>query len=341
MIVWHSPWAFLLLLGVLWLFIKRFILASKNETSFFQFSSLKVLKTPALKNHRGIKVKLIPIVDILKLIGLTLAILALARPQQADEITKKNIDGIDIMITMDISDSMLIEDMPPINRLECAKENLKHFINARTNDRIGLVLFMGEAFTKVPLTTDYNLLREAVKSAEPLRSIKMGTAIGVALANSVNRLKDSNAKSKVIVFMTDGENNSGTVDPETALAIAKGYGIRIYTIGIGKDGETRLPIYSTDPFGNKVKRYVPFYDVVNTELLELMAKETGGRFWRVKSDNEMDEVFKEIDKLEKTKIEVNKYTKYTELFPLWLMSSFLVLFLGLFLERFVLRRFPS
>lgn len=339
MMVWNSPWAFLCLIPIVVYWVRRWFW-SKEQRPVLQYSSLKVISSAEVKRKRGIKVFIAPIVDLLKTVGLILAVVALARPQHADEITKKNVDGIDIMIALDISDSMIIEDMPPLNRVECAKENIRQFVKSRTTDRIGLVLFMGEAFTKVPLTLDYNLLLDAIKDVQPLRTIKMGTAIGVALANAVNRLKDSKAKSKVIIFLTDGENNSGTIDPETALEIAKGYGIKIYTIGIGKDGETRLPIYSTDPFGNKVKRYVPFYDTVNTELLTMMAQDTGGKYWRVQSANAMEEVFHEIDKLEKTKVEVNKYTKYTELFPPFLAFSFLFLFLSLLFERFYLRRFP-
>jgi Ca-activated chloride channel family protein len=335
MIVWNFPWAFLLLfvLGGLWVWKK---MHGKEERPVFQYSTV----APAKKIKKGWKVRLIPLVGLSKYLALIFAIVALARPQKADEVTKKNVDGIDIVISFDISDSMLIEDMPPLNRMECAKENMRQFIEGRTSDRIGLVVFMGESYTKVPLTMDYKMLLDVVKDLEPSRSMKMGTAIGVGLANAVGRLKDSKAKSKVIIFMTDGENNSGTIDPETALEIAKGYGIKIYSIGIGKDGETKLPIISTDPFGNKIKRYQPFFSTVNEDLLKLMASETGGKFWRATSARSMEEVFKEIDKLEKTKVEINKYTKYTELFPFWLSTAFFCLLFSLILERVLLRRFP-
>jgi Ca-activated chloride channel family protein len=335
MIVWNFPWAFLLLLILAGLWVWKRVYA-KEERPVFQYATV----APAKKIKKGLKVYLIPFVSILKYLALIFAVIALARPQKADEITKKNIDGIDIVFSFDISDSMIIEDMPPLNRLECAKENMRQFIEGRTSDRIGLVVFMGESFTKVPLTMDYKMLLEVVKGLEPSRSMKMGTAIGVGLANAVGRLKDSKAKSKVIIFMTDGENNSGTIDPETALEIAKGYGIKIYSIGIGKDGETKLPIISTDPFGNKVKRYQPFFSTVNEDLLKLMASETGGKFWRATSARSMEEVFKEIDKLEKTKVEINKYTRYTELFPFWLSTAFFCLLFSLILERVILRRFP-
>jgi Ca-activated chloride channel family protein len=335
MIIWNFPWAFLLLLPLLGLWIwKRW--HKNEERPVFQYSTVR----PAKMIKKGFKVYLIPLVGFSKYLALVFAIVALARPQKADEVIKKNIDGVDIVIAFDISDSMIIEDMPPLNRLECAKENMRQFVEGRSNDRIGLVVFMGESYTKVPLTMDYKMLIDVIKELEPSRSMKMGTAIGVGLANAVGRLKDSKAKSKVIIFMTDGENNSGLIDPETALAIAKSYGIKIYSIGIGKDGETKLPIISVDPFGNKIKRYQPFYSSVNEELLKLMATETGGQFWRATSARSMEQVFKEIDKLEKTKIEINKYTNYTELFPVWLSWAFFFLFFSLILERVILRRFP-
>lgn len=335
MIVWNFPWAFLLLLVLAGLWIWKSF-HRKEERPVFQYSTVR----PAKAIKKGFKVYLIPLVNIFKYLALIFAVVALARPQKADEITKKNIDGIDIVIALDISDSMVIEDMPPLNRIECARENIYQFIKGRTSDRIGLVVFMGESYTKVPLTMDYKMLLDVVKELEPSRTMKMGTAIGVGLANAVGRLKDSKAKSKIIIFLTDGENNSGTIDPETGLDIAKGYGIKIYSIGIGKDGETKLPIITTDPFGNKIKRYQPFFSTVNEELLKQMASETGGKYWRATSARIMEEVFKEIDKLEKTKVEVNKYTKYTELFPFWLSTAFFCLLFSLVLERVILRRFP-
>lgn len=267
-------------------------------------------------------------------------IFALARPQESSTRIKRNVEGIDIMVTFDISDSMLIEDMAPINRLESAKDTVKKFIEKRTSDRIGLVVFSGESYTRVPLTLDYPLLQKSVSEIETSRNIKMGTAIGVALANSVARLKDSTAKSRVVLFMTDGENNSGTIDPETALEIAKGYGIKIYSIGIGRDGQAQLPVILEDAFGRKIKRYRPMHSQVNEELLGRMASETGGKFWRATTSNALNEIFDEIDRLEKSKVEVNQFTKYTELYQKHLRLGLVLFAFGWLLQLTAYRRSP-
>lgn len=330
---WHNPEAFLLFVPWLGLVLRSWW--QRNNRAAFKFSTLQLL--PRIKTWR---VYLAPLPTLLQFLALAFFIIALARPQRSDELTKRNVEGIDIVITLDISDSMLIEDMPPLNRLEAAKETIKEFIQGRNSDRIGLVLFMGEAFTKIPLTLDYEMLLGELKEIQPSRTIKMGTAIGVALANAVGRLKDSKAKSRVIVFLTDGENNSGTIDPETALEIAKGENIKLYTIGVGKDGETRLPVYSTDAFGRQIKTYQPFHSTVNEELLKKMADETGGKYWRATSYSGIKDVFREIDRLERTNIEVNKFTRYTELYQKWVKWGLFMLILGVILRTLVLRRFP-
>jgi Ca-activated chloride channel family protein len=262
--------------------------------------------------------------------------------EAAKETIKKNVEGIDIVIALDISDSMLIEDMKPLNRLEAAKETIKKFIEGRSSDRIGLVIFAGESFTLVPPTLDYQLILSRVDEITTAASarIKDGTALGVALANAAGRLKDSQAKSRVVIFMTDGENNSGTIDPETGLEIAKGYGIKIYSIGIGKDGPTRIPIYTRDIFGQKVKTYQPFDSTVNEDLLGRMAKETGGKYYRASKEDSLRGVFKDIDSLEKTKIDVNKFTNYTEKYPPYLVMAIIFYLAGLLLGRSWLRRVP-
>jgi len=279
--------------------------------------------------------------QVLMLLGLSLLIVALARPQEASTKVKKNVQGIDIVIAFDISDSMLIEDMAPVNRLESAKDTIVKFVEGRKTDRIGLVVFSGESYTRVPLTLDYPLLLNSVKEVQTSRNIKMGTAIGVALANSVARLKDSTAKSRVIIFLTDGENNSGTIDPETALDIAKGYGVKIYSIGIGRDGEAQLPVIMEDAFGRKIKRYRPMHSKVNEELLSRMANETGGKFWRATTSNSLKGVFSEIDQLEKSKVEVNQYTKYKELYQSYLKWAVIFFVLGVLLRGTAYRRIPS
>lgn len=331
----HSPWAFLVLAVVLVAAIFYWWIVRKQRATFSHPRTSRLRKVSVT-----LKQQLVELPFILKASALCFAVVALARPQLADEKVKRNVEGIDIMIVLDISDSMLIEDMRPENRLEAAKATAIEFVNARVSDRIGLVVFSGESFTRVPLTLDYDLLRESISRIEISRNVKMGTAIGVALANAAARLKDSTAKSRVILFLTDGENNSGTIDPLTALDIVKGYGLKTYTIGIGKDGETQLPIITTDQFGRQFKRYQPFYSAVNQELLEKIATETGGRFYRAETANELSAIYGEIDRLERNKIEENKFVKYEELFPSYLWWALLLYFMGVILPQTWLRRSP-
>lgn len=334
---WMSPQAFLLILPVilvgLWrLWQRRRLQPSLQVSSVSLFRDLK----PSART------RLVSLPNVLKILGLILAIVALARPREANTRIKKNVEGIDIVICLDISDSMLIEDMKPSNRLDAAKDIIRRFVEKRTSDRIGLVIFAGESFTLVPPTLDYQLLTgriDEITTAQEAR-IKDGTAIGVGLANAVGRLKDSQAKSRVLIFLTDGENNSGTIDPETALEIAKGYGIKIYSIGIGKDGPTRIPMYQRDVFGNKVKTYQPFESTVNEDLLKKMASETNGKFYRAEDGKSFEAVFNDIDRLEKTKVDVNKYTNYTEKFPPYLRWGLLFYLVGSVLGLSVLRRVP-
>ncbi len=335
MLSYATPAAFLLFIPLLALTAWLIIRGRKHPTVLF--SSLEFAKTlnPSLRA----RLKWLP--AALMIASLTCAIIALARPQRADTKIKKNVEGIDIMLTLDISDSMVIEDMPPYeNRIEAAKKICAEFVEGRPNGRIGLVVFMGEAFTRVPLTLDHQLLLQSLKDLKISRNIKMGTAIGSALATSVGRLRDSKAKSRVIVFATDGENNSGTIDPETALDIAKGYGMKIYAIGIGKDGDAQLPIESVDAFGRKVKRYQPIHSTINDDLLGRFANETGGTYRRATDGNILRKVFKDVDGLEKTKIEMSQYTKYAELFPPWLTAAVWLAIAALFLGQTVFRRVP-
>ncbi|HEY1079849.1 MAG TPA: VWA domain-containing protein [Bdellovibrio sp.] len=334
---YHSSWAFWLILPVviilIWTMWNR-----RKKTPTLQFGSVDLLKsvTPSLRT------RLMHLPNFLKALGLILAIVALARPQTTNTKIKKNVEGIDIVICLDVSDSMLIEDMKPLNRLEAAKETIKQFIEGRSSDRIGLVVFAGESFTMVPPTLDYQMILQRVDEITSASSarIKDGTALGVAMANAAGRLKDSQAKSRVMIFMTDGENNSGTIDPETGLEIAKGYGIKVYSIGLGKDGPTRIPVYTRDIFGQKIKTYQPFESTVNEELLERMAKDTNGKFYRATNESGLKKIFNDIDSLEKTKIDVNKFTNYKEEFPPYLVMGILFYLLGLLLGRSWLRRVP-
>lgn len=333
MTIWDSPWAFVFVIA---LAVVLFLvwLWRKEKWGYLRFSSLKAVRSVP----RGIRARLSFLPFVLKAVAIVIAIAALARPQKADEKVKKNIEGIDIMVTLDISESMLIEDMKPANRLESAKKTIEEFVQQRVSDRIGLVVFSGESYTRVPLTLDYDVLLGNLKQVKTSRSIKMGTAIGVALASAASRLKDSEAKSKVVVLLTDGENNTGLIDPLTALRIAKDFDIRIYTIGVGIDGQAKLPIFTKDVFGRTIKRYQPMHSKVNVSLLGQLAKETGGKFYRASNTKSLKNVFTDINDLEKTKIDVNRYVRYQELFQNWLVWAVAIYVLGGLLQLTVLRR---
>ncbi len=331
---WYSSWAFFLI-PVVVAFVAWAYWRSRKRSPTVQYSSLGLLKGIP----RPLRTQLMWLPTFILLAALVLIVIALARPQRADTKVRKNVEGIDIMLVIDVSDSMLIEDMKP-NRLVASKEILKEFVRRRTNDRLGLVMFSGEAYTRVPLTLDHKILLESIEAIKITRSIKMGTAIGVALAAGSGRLKESTAKSRVMVFMTDGENNSGTIDPETALDIAKGFGIRIYSIGAGVDGDAQLPIETIDAFGRKVKRYQPIHSTVNDELLGKMASETGGKYYRATDNASLKKVFEDIDRMEKSKIDVNQYTKYAEMYEPWLMWGIILFLLSWFLQVTIFRKVP-
>ena len=331
--IWHSSWAFLLLLLIIAVMAYNWYRGNRRVGAL-PLSTLGLAKQAGV----GVRGQLRSLPDILKALGLVFVVVALARPQKTDEKINRNVEGIDIMMALDISHSMLIEDMKPVNRLESAKQTIREFIDKRLSDRIGLVVFSGESYTRVPLTLDYPVLRQNLSEVQTSTNIKMGTAIGVALGNAVSRLKESRAKSRIVVLLTDGENNTGLIDPQTALKIAKDFGVRIYTIGVGKDGQAQLPIVSQDVFGRKVKRYQPIHSKVNVDLLGQLAQETGGKFYRATNTNALANVFTDIDTLEKSKIEVNKYTKYSELFFHYLFWGLLLYGLGFGLQSTFLRR---
>lgn len=265
-------------------------------------------------------------------LGTLFVFLALARPQEKTLQPKTSEKGVDILFALDISDSMLIEDMSPHeNRLESAKHHIKNFIKNRPFDRLGLVIFSGEAYTRVPLTVDKGLLLQNLSDVAVSDYMKKGTAIGVALAASANRVKESESKSKVIVLLTDGENNTGVIDPLTALDLTADLGARVYTLGIGRDGRSMLPVFTRDRFGRKVKSYRPFPTKINEKLLKEIASKTGGRFYRASEESDMSSIFKEIDDLETTELKLPDTYKVVELFqkPLWYAVILFSLF-GLF-----------
>ena len=263
----------------------------------------------------------------LKAAALSLLIVALARPQSASTNSTSNIEGIDIVLAMDVSGSMLARDLKP-DRLTAAKQVASDFVSGRPGDRMGLVIFSGETFTQVPLTTDHGVMLNMLAEMKN-GLIDDGTAIGDGLATAVSRLKDSEAISKVIILLTDGMNNAGSVDPYTAAEIAKLYGIRVYTIGVGTYGTAPMPVQS--PFGGTVIQQMKVE--IDEKLLSTVANSTGGKYFRATNNQKLDEVYHEIDKLERSKIEVTEFRRlHEEFYPLVAWA------LALLLIEFVLRK---
>ena len=269
----------------------------------------------------------------LRILGLSLLIIALARPQSFSSGENVYTEGIDIAMLLDISGSMLAEDFKP-NRLEAAKQVIDEFVSGRTTDKIGLVVFASESFTQCPLTIDYPVLRGLLSEIKS-GIIEDGTAIGTAIANGVNRLKDSEAKSKVVILLTDGVNNSGEIDPITAAQIAKKFGIRIYTVGVGTEGEAPYPFQT--PFG---KRYQMVPVEIDEATLKQVAEITDGNYFRATDNKKLEDIYNEIDTLEKTRVEITSYRKAKELFYSWLGAGLILVFLELVISRSYLRKLP-
>jgi Ca-activated chloride channel family protein len=316
-------WLLLVLpLLLLWFFWKR-----KQQTAVLKISSLKGFDTS--KNWLA---KLRPLLFVLRLITLALIIVAMARPRTVDESTRiKTTKGIDIVIAIDVSASMLARDLKP-NRLEALKVVASKFIQARPNDRLGLVEYAGESYTKTPLTSDKNIVLSSLKSIKYNTTITGGTAIGMGLATSVNRLKESRAKGKVIILLTDGVNNSGFIDPKIASELAVEFGIKVYTIGIGSNGMALSPI---GILPNGSFQYGNIQVEIDEDLLKQIAETTGGKYFRATSNSKLEDIYEEINKLEKTEIEETKYKSYDELFRPLVLAAF-----GLLLFELLLRYTP-
>lgn len=320
-------WCLLLLPALLvWYILKR-----KKQTAALTISSLKGFKTT--KNWLA---KLRPILFALRLVALAAIIVALTRPREVDESTKiKTTSGIDIVMAIDVSASMLARDLKP-NRLEALKSVAARFINARPNDRIGLVEYAGESYTKTPLTSDKGIVLSSLKSIKYNTVIEGGTAIGMGLATSVNRLKDSRAKSKVIILLTDGVNNSGAIDPKIASELAVEFGIKVYTIGLGTNGMAVSPI-GVLPNGKFQYGNMPVQ--IDEELLKEIAKTTGGEYFRAISTTRLGEIYEQINKLEKTEIEEFKFKSYDEKFRPIVLFALVLLGLELLLRYTVFKSF--
>jgi Ca-activated chloride channel family protein len=320
-------WLFLILPGLmLWYFWKR-----KQQTASLKISSIKGFKTG--KNWLA---RLRPMLFILRLLALSAIIVAMTRPRTVNESTKiKTSQGIDIVMAIDVSASMLARDLKP-NRLEALKTVAARFINARPNDRIGLVEYAGESYTKTPLTSDKSIVLSSLKSIVYNTIIEGGTAIGSGLATSVNRLKESRAKSKVIILLTDGVNNTGYIDPKIASELAVEFGIKVYTIGLGSNGLAMSPI-GIRPDGGF--QYGNVQVEIDEVLLKDISKITGGQYFRATSATKLSEIYDEINKLEKTDIEEFKYTNYDEMFRPWVLFALGMLGLDILLRFTVFRSF--
>ena len=270
---------------------------------------------------------------VLRTFVLVMIVISIARPRSSEELSKVDTEGIDIVLAMDVSTSMLARDLTP-DRINASKDIAIEFISQRPSDRMGIVVFAGESFTQCPLTTDRATLINLMKEVQT-DLIEDGTAIGNGLATAVARLKDSDARSRVVILLTDGVNNSGEVSPQTAAEIAKTYGIRGYTIGVGKEGMAPYPVMT--PFGVQVQNMKVEID---EKLLKEVAESTGGRYFRATDNTKLAEIYSEINKMEKAKTTVDSFPVYKELFGPFALAALFALLLELFFKWFIIRRLP-
>ena len=303
---------------------------------YFRFKKVSNLKISSFDNFKtkSFKSKLYPLLNTLRIISIVLVIIALSRPQEISNSSRtKTSSGIDIVIAVDISSSMLAQDLKP-NRLEALKSVASEFINDRINDRIGLVIYAGESYTKTPVTSDKEVVINSLTEISFDGIIDDGTAIGMGLATSVNRLKDSKAKSKVIILLTDGVNNSGFIDPSTAADLASTYGIKTYTIGLGTNGNARAPV-ALNPNGSF--RFGITKVEIDEDLLNEVADKTGGKYFRATDNRKLEEIYEEINKLEKTEVEEIKYSDIDEKYRPFALLAFALISLELFLKYVIFR----
>lgn len=320
---------YLFLLLLLIPYIVWYIMRRKKYEATLQISDARVYAhTP-----KSFRIYLLHAPFVLRLAALVMIILVLARPQSTNSWQNSEIEGIDIMLAIDISGSMMAEDLKP-NRLEASKDVAAEFINGRPTDNIGITLFAGESFTQCPLTTDHSVLLNFVHNIQT-GIIEDGTAVGMGIANAVTRLKDSKAKSKVIILLTDGTNNRGDISPLTAAEIAKSFGIRIYTIGVGTNGTAPFPY----PTAMGVQ-YVNMPVEIDEKALTQIAHITEGNYFRATSNSKLKEVYQEIDKLEKTKLNVKEYSKRQEEYRLFALIAFLCVLLEVLLRNSILKKIP-
>ncbi|NDW12947.1 VWA domain-containing protein [Bacteroides sp. 214] len=320
---------YLFLLLLLIPYIVWYIIRRKRNEATLQVSDARVYAhTP-----KTWRIYLLHASFVLRIVALTMIIIVLARPQSTNSWQSSEIEGIDIMIAVDVSTSMLAEDLKP-NRLEAAKDVAAEFINGRPNDNIGIVVFAGETFTQCPLTTDHAVLLNLFNSIKT-GIIEDGTAVGMGIANAVSRLKDSKAKSKVIILLTDGTNNRGDISPLTAAEIAKSFGIRVYTIGVGTNGTAPYPY----PTAMGVQ-YVNVPVEIDEKALSQIAGITDAQYYRATSNTKLKEVYEQIDKLERTKLNVKEFSKRQEEYRIYAFIALLCVLLEVLLRNSVLKKLP-
>ncbi len=325
-----SPWFLSLLLllpALVWYYLQR----KKKEQPSLRYSSTGLFSGARLSWRA--RLAWVPVA--LRGLVVLLVILALARPQKGRSSQEVESEGIDILLALDISSSMKAEDFKPQNRLHVAKETIKEFIAGRKHDRLGLVVFARQAFTQCPLTLDYGVLLDFLRQVD-FGLVEDGTAIGMGIITCVNRLKDSEAKSKIIILLTDGVNNAGEVDPVTAAGAAQAFGIRVYTIGVGRPGAALYP-YDDPVFG---KRYVYMRNEIDEASLSKIADLTGGRYFRARTERMLSEIYKKIDELEKTKIKVKEYRQFDERFWPFALTGLGFFLAEIFLAHSLFRRMP-
>ena len=319
----------LLIPYILWYFLYR-----KNSEPTMRMSATAMYRYAA----KSWRIRIMHLPMLLRCVAFVLLVCIMARPQTHNSWDNKQVEGIDIMLVMDVSTAMLAEDLKP-NRMEAAKSVAAEFISDRPNDNIGLTIFAGEAFTQCPMTTDHasllNLLHTVRTDIAARGIISDGTAIGMGIANAVSRLKDSKAKSKVAILLTDGSNNMGDISPLTSAQIAKSFGIRVYTIGVGTNKVAPYPM----PVAGGTQ-YVNIPVEIDTKTLDNIARTTDGSFYRATNNRELSRIYKDIDKLEKTKMDVKRFSRRYEAYQPFALALFIVLLAEILLRTVVLRRIP-
>ena len=331
-----SPFFLILLIVIPLILIVSRWLPSRTTRPVIRFSDFNHgFAAGVQKMRESLSIKAVPLLRVLRFIVLSLLIITLARPQLSQSREHSIAQGIDILLVLDISGSMRAEDFAEANRIQTAKSVINEFLAHRENDRIGLVIFAGESFTLCPLTLDYAVLAELLSDVE-IGQLEDGTAIGDALATATHRLRASASKTKIVILLTDGENNAGSITPETAAGLAASDGIKVYTIGMGKEGGARIP-YADTTFG---KRYREVLTYLDEDTLKQIARTTGGRYFRATDTQSLQQIYAEIDRFEKTQFEVINAIVRKELMGYFLIPAMLLLGIEILLSNTILRKIP-